>query len=92
MAGNISLSLSSMQKESKPDENGRTTGGAGGTTTTVTSLSQLAAAASASGRAIILVQGNLSGAAKVQVTSDKTIIGKAGSCMAFLSPACCSIA
>ncbi|KAH7318175.1 pectin lyase fold/virulence factor [Stachybotrys elegans] len=60
-------------------QNGGTTGGAGGATITVTSLSQLASAAGASGRAIILVQGAISGAAKVQVTSDKTIIGKAGS-------------
>lgn len=58
----------------------RTTGGAKGTTTTVTTLDQLTKAAIAEGPAIILVQGAISGAAKVQVGSDKTIIGKTGSC------------
>ncbi|KAH7165169.1 pectate lyase 2 [Dactylonectria macrodidyma] len=60
-------------------QNGGTTGGAKGTTTTVTTLAQLSAAAIADGPAIILVQGAISGAAKVQVGSDKTIIGKTGS-------------
>lgn len=32
---------------------------------------------------MIVVQGAISGAAKVQVTSDKTIVGKAGSCMSI---------
>lgn len=57
-----------------------TKGGAGGATTTVSTLPQLSAAASAKGARVIVVQGALSGAAKVQVTSDKTIVGKAGSC------------
>lgn len=58
-----------------------TKGGAGGATTTVSTLPQLSAAASAEGARVIIVQGAISGAAKVQVTSDKTIVGKAGSCM-----------
>ncbi|KAH7083863.1 pectate lyase-like protein [Paraphoma chrysanthemicola] len=60
-------------------QNGGTKGGAGGPTTTVTTLSQLAAAANSTGPGIIVVQGAISGAAKVQVGSDKTIVGKAGS-------------
>ena len=58
----------------------RTTGGAGGTTTTVTTLGELTAAAIAEGPGIILVSGAISGAAKVHVGSDKTIIGNPGSC------------
>ncbi|KAJ4192369.1 hypothetical protein NW767_010593 [Fusarium falciforme] len=57
----------------------RTTGGAGGKQVTVKSLSELTAAASAAGAAVIFVEGSISGAAKVQVTSDKSIIGKTGS-------------
>ncbi|KAI8315321.1 Pectate lyase plyB [Colletotrichum sp. SAR11_59] len=60
-------------------QNGGTKGGAGGTTTTVTTLAQLSAAAIASGPGIVIVQGNIVGAAKVQVGSDKTIVGKSGS-------------
>ncbi|TDZ67875.1 Pectate lyase plyB [Colletotrichum trifolii] len=60
-------------------QNGGTKGGAGGTTTTVTNLAQLSAAANASGPGIIVVQGNIVGKAKVQVGSDKTIVGKSGS-------------
>ncbi|KZM26992.1 Pectate lyase [Ascochyta rabiei] len=60
-------------------QNGGTKGGAGGPTTTVSTLPQLSAAASASGARVIVVQGAISGAAKVSVTSDKTIVGKAGS-------------
>ncbi|KAG6358281.1 hypothetical protein INS49_014165 [Diaporthe citri] len=60
-------------------QNGGTKGGAGGSTTTVSTLPQLSAAASAEGASVIIVQGAISGAAKVQVTSDKTIVGKAGS-------------
>ncbi|KAF4984499.1 hypothetical protein FZEAL_347 [Fusarium zealandicum] len=60
-------------------QNGGTTGGTGGKQVTVTTLSQLTAAAIADGAAIIFVQGSISGAAKVQVGSDKSIIGKAGS-------------
>ncbi|KAF7553115.1 hypothetical protein G7Z17_g3837 [Cylindrodendrum hubeiense] len=60
-------------------QNGGTIGGAKGTTATVTTLAELSAAAIADGPGIILVQGAISGAAKVQVGSDKTIIGKTGS-------------
>ncbi|CAN8098333.1 unnamed protein product [Discula destructiva] len=62
-------------------ENGGTTGGAGGKTTTVTSLSALKAAAGASGPAIIIVKGAIKGNEVVKVTSDKTILGAAGSSM-----------
>ncbi|GKT44662.1 pectate lyase plyB [Colletotrichum spaethianum] len=54
--------------------------GAGGTTTTVANLAQLSAAANASDPRIVIIQGNIVGKAKVQVGSDKTIIGKTGSC------------
>ncbi|KAI9149551.1 Pectate lyase plyB [Paramyrothecium foliicola] len=60
-------------------QNGGTTGGAGGTTTTVTTLAQLEAAVGASGKGIIIVKGAISGAKKVLVGSDKTIVGAAGS-------------
>ncbi|KAI1159389.1 pectate lyase a [Nemania serpens] len=59
--------------------NGGTKGGAGGTTTTVSSLAQFIAAVQAPGPAVILVSGQLTGAVKVNVTSNKSIIGKAGS-------------
>jgi pectate lyase len=57
----------------------RTKGGAGGTTTTVSSLAQFSSAASADGAAVIVVKGNISGNAKVKVTSNKSIIGASGS-------------
>ncbi|KAJ2973420.1 hypothetical protein NUW58_g8943 [Xylaria curta] len=60
-------------------QNGGTKGGRGGTTTTVSSLAQLTAAAKANGAAVIVVKGNISGAAKVAVTSNKSIIGASGS-------------
>ncbi|KAG9254970.1 pectin lyase fold/virulence factor [Emericellopsis atlantica] len=60
-------------------QNGGTTGGAGGSTTTVRSVSELQAAASASGPRIIFVEGSIKGAAKIDVGSDKTIIGRPGS-------------
>lgn len=50
----------------------------------VTTLAQLQAVANATGPQIILIQGNIKGAAKVQVGSDKSIIGKSGSCMSSL--------
>ncbi|KAH9874482.1 hypothetical protein IAQ61_003671 [Plenodomus lingam] len=59
--------------------NGGTKGGAGGPTTTVSTLPQLSAAAIAEGPLNIVVQGAINGGAKVQVGSDKTIIGKSGS-------------
>lgn len=70
-----------MQAMSEDWLGNRTKGGAGGPTTTVTTLEQLRAVANATGPQIILVQGAIKGAAKVQVGSNKSIIGKAGSCM-----------
>lgn len=58
----------------------RTTGGRGGTTTTVSTLAQFTAAAGSSSAAVIVVSGAISGSAKVKVTSNKSIIGKSGSC------------
>lgn len=60
-------------------QNGGTTGGTGGTTTTVSTLAQFTAVANASGPYVILVKGAISGAAKVQVGSKKSIIGLSGS-------------
>ncbi|KAH6960122.1 pectin lyase fold/virulence factor [Fusarium avenaceum] len=60
-------------------QNGGTTGGGSAKQVTVKTLTELATAANADGASVILVQGNISGAAKVQVGSDKSIIGKAGS-------------
>jgi pectate lyase len=62
-----------------------TTGGAGGTTTTVSNLASFTAAVQAEGKAVVVVSGNLSGAVKVNVTSNKSIIGKAGSSAFVLS-------
>ncbi|KAI0403473.1 pectate lyase a [Xylaria palmicola] len=59
--------------------NGGTTGGAGGTTTTVSNLAEFTAAVQAEGPAVVVVSGSLTGAVKVNVTSNKSIIGKAGS-------------
>ncbi|KAJ0119743.1 pectate lyase a [Diaporthe amygdali] len=60
-------------------QNGGTTGGAAGEQTTVTSLEELKTAASADGAAIIIIDGAIEGSDKVDVASDKTIIGAAGS-------------
>lgn len=46
----------------------------------MTNLAQLQAAATATGKGIVLVSGRITGAAKISVTSDKTIIGLPGSC------------
>lgn len=62
-------------------QNGGTTGGTGGTTTTVSTLAQITAVANATGPYVIVVSGAISGAAKVQVGSDKSIIGLPGSSM-----------
>lgn len=59
-------------------QNGGTTGGSGGTVTTVSTLAQFTAAAASSSKLIIVVSGTISGAAQVKVTSNKTIVGKAG--------------
>ncbi|KAI1178333.1 polysaccharide lyase family 1 protein [Nemania sp. FL0916] len=60
-------------------QNGGTKGGAGGATTTVSTLAQFTAAAQADGAAVIVVKGAISGAAKVSVGSNKSIIGASGS-------------
>ncbi|KAI8635517.1 polysaccharide lyase family 1 protein [Xylariaceae sp. FL1651] len=59
--------------------NGGTKGGAGGTTTTVSSLAAFTAAAGSSSPYVVVVKGAISGAAKVKVTSNKSIIGASGS-------------
>ncbi|KAI1819470.1 polysaccharide lyase family 1 protein [Xylaria intraflava] len=59
--------------------NGGTKGGAGGQTTTVSSFAQFSAAATADDAYVIVVDGHISDAAKVDVASDKTIIGTSGS-------------
>lgn len=56
-------------------QNGGTTGGAGGTTTTVSSLAAFTAAVTAEGPAVVYVSGTISGATKVRVASDKSILG-----------------
>lgn len=58
-----------------------TTGGTGGTTTTVADLASFTAAVGADGPTVVVLDGAISGAAKVEVTSDKTIIGNPGSSM-----------
>lgn len=60
-------------------QNGGTTGGAGGTTTTVSTLAQFTAAATSDDDLVIVVSGAISGATKVRVASNKSIIGAAGS-------------
>ncbi|KAM0196146.1 hypothetical protein ACHAPI_006173 [Fusarium lateritium] len=62
-----------------------TTGGGSAKQVTVKTPNELAAAANADGASVILVQGNISGAAKVQVGSNKSIIGKAGSSLTGIS-------
>jgi pectate lyase len=54
---------------------GGTTGGKGGSSVTVSSLAALTEAAGRTGPAIITVVGKLSAAARVSVTSNKTIVG-----------------
>ncbi|KAF5024519.1 hypothetical protein F66182_3459 [Fusarium sp. NRRL 66182] len=60
-------------------QNGGTTGGGSGKQVTVKSLGELTAAAGDSSVGVIFVQGSITGAAKVQVGSNKSIIGKTGS-------------
>ncbi|POS71875.1 pectate lyase 2 [Diaporthe helianthi] len=60
-------------------QNGGTTGGADGPQTTVTSLEELKAAAEAEGPAVIIIDGAITGSDKVDITSDKTVVGAAGS-------------
>ncbi|KAF4460427.1 pectate lyase plyb [Fusarium albosuccineum] len=60
-------------------QNGGTTGGAAGETITVNSVSALIEAAKRDGPLTIIVSGKLTGSDRVRPTSDKTIIGEAGS-------------
>ncbi|RGP80663.1 pectate lyase plyb [Fusarium longipes] len=62
-------------------QNGGTTGGAKGQTVTVTSVAALQEAAKSSGPLTIIVSGKLTGSDTVRPSSDKTIIGAAGSSM-----------
>jgi hypothetical protein len=61
-------------------QNGGTTGGAKGQTVTVTSVAALIEAAKRTEPLTIIVSGKLTGSDSVRPTSDKTIIGAAGSC------------
>ncbi|WYZ41160.1 hypothetical protein EsH8_V_000055 [Colletotrichum jinshuiense] len=56
-----------------------TTGGAGGATTTVSTLAQFTAAATSKDKLVVVVKGAITGAAKVKVASNKSIIGASGS-------------
>ncbi|KAK3318888.1 pectate lyase B [Apodospora peruviana] len=60
--------------------NGGTSGGSGGTVTTVSSLPQFSAAVAENNTApaIVVVQGVISGDAKVRIGSNKTIVGLPG--------------
>ncbi|ROW03409.1 hypothetical protein VSDG_01590 [Cytospora chrysosperma] len=60
-------------------QNGGTTGGAAGEQTTVSTLDALRTAASADGAAIIIVDGEITGSEQIDISSDKTVIGAAGS-------------
>lgn len=60
-------------------QNGGTTGGAAGEQVTVSSLEEFKTAAEAEGAAIIIVDGTITGSDKVDITSDKTVIGASGS-------------
>lgn len=61
-------------------QNGGTTGGAKGETITVTTLAALQEAAKRSGPLTIIVNGKFTGSDTIRPSSDKTIIGAAGSC------------
>lgn len=56
--------------------NGGTTGGAGGTTVTVSTQADLQTALSGDDPAIVIIDGAISGADKIRVGSNKTILGK----------------
>ncbi|KAK2794759.1 hypothetical protein FQN52_007529 [Onygenales sp. PD_12] len=60
-------------------QNGGTTGGAAGDTVTVSSLASLTEAAESETPLTIIVSGSISGSAKINVGSDKTIYGESGS-------------
>ncbi|KAF2682659.1 polysaccharide lyase family 1 protein [Lentithecium fluviatile CBS 122367] len=56
----------------------RTTGGKGGATTTVSSLAALETAVTGNDPRIVIVSGTISGAKRVYVGSNKSIVGKSG--------------
>lgn len=62
-------------------ENGGTTGGGAAAAVTVSTLASFKAAAAATGPAVIIVSGTISGSGtdRVDITSDKTVFGEAGS-------------
>lgn len=60
-------------------QNGGTTGGSSGSQTTVSSLDDLRTAASADGAAIIIVDGQITGDEQIDISSNKTMVGAAGS-------------
>ena len=59
--------------------NGGTTGGAGGTTVTVTSVDELASAVEGDDAKIVQISSALTGAQKIEVGSNTTIIGTSSS-------------
>jgi pectate lyase len=60
-------------------QNGGTTGGKGGSTVTVTTASALASALSGDIAKIVIVSGTITGAQKIKVGSNKSLIGKSSS-------------
>lgn len=56
--------------------NGGTSGGAGGKTVTVSTLSALQSALKGDAAAIVLISGTITGATKVDVGSNKSVLGK----------------
>ncbi|KAJ0161595.1 Pectate lyase B [Colletotrichum tanaceti] len=56
-----------------------TTGGAGGTTTTVSNFAEFSAAATSAEKGIIIVKGAITGSERIRISSNKSIIGAAGS-------------
>jgi pectate lyase len=61
-------------------ENGGTSGGSEGETVTVSDLAGLTEAAESEGPLTIIVNGSISGSAKIRVASNKTIFGENGAC------------
>ncbi|KAG8165015.1 hypothetical protein KVR01_005290 [Diaporthe batatas] len=78
-AANSSGSITEACNIGYATQNGGTTGGGDAKQTTVTSLEELKAAAKAEGPAVIIIDGTITGSDKVDVTSDKTVVGAAGS-------------
>ncbi|KUI69830.1 putative pectate lyase A [Cytospora mali] len=78
-AGSTSGSMTDACNIGYCTQNGGTTGGASGSQTTVSTLDDLRTAASADGAAIIIVDGAITGDEQIDISSDKTVIGAAGS-------------